>query len=215
MPEPEALLNAFVTLFVTIDPIGTTAIFVALVAGMPAALQRSIALRACLIAFLVLVAFTLFGAALLDSMGITIDAFRIAGGLLLFATAFEMVYGSRQERRKRSVEQVSGSEALKLAVTPLAIPLLAGPGTIAATILLASELSGDGGAGRWLTGRLVLLAIIGLLMAISVIAFFAANRVDRLLGATGNLIATRLLGVLLAALSVQFVADGVLAFAGT
>ena len=207
MPSVDLLLNAFVTLFVTIDPVGNAPIFLGLTTGLHAAARRAIAVRGAAIAFAILALFALTGTAVLDAMGITIDAFRVAGGLLLFFTAFEMIYGGRQERRERTSDAAAGEHVADLAVFPLAIPLLAGPGTISATILLSSELSAAPDVAAW-TGTAVLVGLVALLMALTALALVAAERFDARLGRTGKLVLTRLLGVLLAALSVQYVADG-------
>ncbi|MGI9401787.1 MAG: MarC family protein [Rhizobiaceae bacterium] len=209
MPSYDAILNAFVTLMVTIDPPGLAPIFLALTAGMNRAQRYSVALRSCILSLGVLVAFSLFGAVILDTLGITIDAFRVAGGLLLFYIAFEMIFEKRQERQeKTSVAAITKDHIANIAVFPLAVPLIAGPGAISATILLSSQMGGDA------TGKVVLTAILVLSVGIVLIAFAAAERVDKYLGVTGRNILTRLLGVLLAALSVQFVADGAKALFG-
>ncbi len=212
MPSLDSVINAFITLFVTIDPLGNMPLFLGLTAGMSAAVRRNIAIRGSGIALAILVLFALTGMAVLDAIGITIDAFRIAGGLLLFVTAFEMIYGLRQERREEASNTAAADHIASLAVFPLAIPLLAGPGTISATILLSSELSEDPSVSLW-AGRLTLVAIITIMMALTAAVLIAAHWLDKYIGATGKLVVTRLLGVLLAALSVQYIADGVLAFA--
>lgn len=206
------LLNALVTLLVTIDPIGLAPIFLALTTGMTAGQRRDVALRAAIIAGLVLFVFAIAGEGVLTLLGISIPAFRIAGGLLLFWIAFEMVFERRDGRKKKSAEkalaedQSLGIEDVRhMAVFPLAIPLISGPGAISATILLAAS-------APTFVELVLLLLIIALLIATCVLVFLGANRLDRLLGDTGRTVLTRLLGVLLAALSVQFVADGVRAF---
>ena len=206
----DIILNAFVTLFVTIDPPGLAPIFLALTAGMNRTERYSVALRGVVIAFGVLVAFALFGIVVLDTMGITIHAFRVAGGLLLFYIAFEMVFEKRQERHERTSERaVSADHIANIAAFPLAIPLIAGPGAISATILLATDLGHD-----W-QPMLLLLGVIVLVLLLVLVAFVAAEFIDKYLGTTGPTILTRLLGVLLAALAVQFVADGALALFGS
>ncbi len=207
----DSVINAFITLFVTIDPLGNLPLFLGLTAGMSATVRRSIAIRGSGIALAILVLFAITGMAVLDAIGITIDAFRIAGGLLLFVTAFEMIYGLRQERREEASTTAAADHIASLAVFPLAIPLLAGPGTISATILLSSELSQDPGVSVW-AGRLTLILIITIMMALTAAALTGAHWLDKYIGATGKLVVTRLLGVLLAALSVQYIADGILAF---
>ena len=211
MPSLDAVLNAFVTLLVTIDPIGNAPIFLGLTAGVEASARRGIAVRGALIGFGVLTLFALSGTAVLDAMGITIDAFRVAGGLLLFFTAFEMIYGRREERKSKASDAAREDRIADLAVFPLAIPLLAGPGAISATILLSSELAGAAG-GRW-AGTAVLVALLLALMALAALVLVVAETLDGYIGRTGKLVVTRLLGVLLAALSVQYVADGVRALA--
>ena len=207
MPSIDLLLNALVTLLVTIDPVGNVPIFLGLTAGLHASARRAVATRGSAIAFAILTVFALTGMTVLDAMGITIDAFRVAGGLLLFFTAFEMIYGGRQERREQTSDAAAGERVADLAVFPLAIPLLAGPGTISAAILLSSELSAAPDVSLW-TGRAVLIGLIALVMVLTALALVVAERLDVYLGRTGKLVLTRLLGVLLAALSVQYVADG-------
>ena len=206
MPSVDVLLNAFVTLLVTIDPIGNAPLFLGLTAGLDAARRRGIAVRGALIAFVLLALFALTGTSILDAMGITIDAFRVAGGLLLFFTAFEMIYGRREERKAKTSDAAVAENVADLAVFPLAIPLLAGPGAISATILLSSEL-GVASGGRW-AGTAVLIGLLAALMLLTAAVMVAAEALDKYLGRTGKLVVTRLLGVLLAALSVQYVADG-------
>lgn len=206
----DIILNAFVTLIVTIDPPGLAPIFLALTAGMNRSERYSVALRGVGIAFGVLVAFALFGIVVLDTMGITIHAFRVAGGLLLFYIAFEMVFEKRQERHEKSSRTaVTKDQIANIAAFPLAIPLIAGPGAISATILLATDLGHD-----W-QPMLLLIGVIVLVLLLVLVAFVAGEFIDKYLGTTGRTILTRLLGVLLAALAVQFVADGALALFGS
>lgn len=221
MPTLDIILNAFITLLVTVDPVGNAPLFLGLTVGMAPADRRSVALRGVAIAFLILTLFAITGTTILDAMGITIDAFRVAGGLLLFYTAFEMIYGSRQERREQVSQGAMREHVANLAVFPLAIPLIAGPGTISATILLSPQMTmaargagwESGMAANW-GGTLLLIGVILALMVVTLLMLLAAERLDRFLGATGRNILTRLLGVLLAALSVQYVADGARALFG-
>jgi multiple antibiotic resistance protein len=199
-------LSAFVTLFVTIDPPGLAPLFLALTAGMNRGERGQVALRATVIGFGVLVLFALLGLGILSVFGITIPAFRIAGGVLLFYIAFEMIFEKRQERHERSAERARTVDQIRtISVFPLAIPLIAGPGAISATILLSGSYSE-------VLGRVVLIGIVAVNLVIVWIVFFLAERFDRFLGETGRIVLTRLLGLILAALAVQFVADGVLAF---
>jgi multiple antibiotic resistance protein len=199
------LFSAFATLFVTIDPLGRAPIFLALTAGMGRRERGQIAARAALIAFAILVLFAIAGTVILEVFGITLHAFRIAGGLLLFHIAFEMIFEKRQDRHERSADRaVTADQIRDIAVFPLAIPLLAGPGAISATILLS-------GAYPNVAGRVVLIAIVAVSLLASWLVFLLAERLDRFLGATGRIVLTRLLGVILAALAVQFVIDGTVA----
>jgi multiple antibiotic resistance protein len=162
-----------------------------------------VALRASIIGFVVLVLFAVAGTAILDMFGITLPAFRIAGGLLLFYISFEMIFEQRQDRKEKSAEVAITKDLIhNIAAFPLAIPLIAGPGAISATVLLS-------GGFRGVTAQFALAAIILLCLFIAWLVFILAERIDRFLGQTGRSILTRLLGVILAALAVQFVADGV------
>ena len=199
------LLNAVVTLFVTIDPPGLAPLFMVLTAGRSIAERRAVAIRATLIAAFVLVAFALVGEPLISVLGISLPAFRIAGGLLLFVIAFEMVFGRREERKSETAQTVVERDDIRnVAVFPLAIPLIAGPGAISATILLASQAPDASGTAG-------LMAIIILMIGACLVVFLAADRIEKALGETGRIVVSRLLGLILAALSVQFVADGVTA----
>lgn len=207
MPSIDLILNAFVTLLVTVDPIGNAPLFLGLTIGLTTKERRAVALRGVAVAFVILALFAVTGTAILDAMGISIDAFRVAGGLLLFYTAFEMIYEKRQERKEEVSQSAMKDHIANLAVFPLAIPLLAGPGTISATILLSSQMSAATPQAPWL-GVGILIAVIVGLMALTAVTLVAAEVVDKYIGTTGKMILTRLLGVLLAALSVQYVADG-------
>ena len=198
------LLNALVTLFVTIDPVALAPIFLVLTSGFGPVARREAALRASLTAGLILVAFALVGEAVIGVLGISIAAFRIAGGLLLFWIAFEMVFERRNDRKVSTAEKASMADIHHLAVFPLAIPLISGPGAISATILLASQADG------WLE-LTALLVVIAVLIAACFGVFLLAPRIERSIGETGRLVMSRLLGIILAALAVQFVADGIAA----
>lgn len=205
----EWLLNSFTTLFVIMDPIGLAPIFLALTIGMSNADRRAIAWRASLVSAVILILFALVGGAFLEALGISLPAFRIAGGLLLFWTAFEMIFEKRVERKTNSAERtVSKSDIQNLAVFPLAIPLMAGPGAISATVLIASAQT------EWI-GLAYLIGLLLVIVAICYVVFLASSGIDRFLGEMGRTLLSRLLGVILSALAIQFVADGVLAIAGT
>jgi len=197
MPDIAFLAAAFVTLFVIIDPIGLAPLFIPLSAGMDARQRRSVGLRACIIAAALLAIFGFAGETILTTIGITMPAFQISGGILLFLTALDMLFDRRQPRREEHTNQVAHDPS----VFPLAMPLIAGPGAMTSMILLMNQTEGWGGA---LAVQLVMLAVVA-----SCFGFFLlATPIERLLGRTGEMVVTRLLGMLLAALSVQFVLNG-------
>jgi multiple antibiotic resistance protein len=196
-------VSALLTLFVVVDPIGLTPTFLAVTDGLPRSARRLVAVRASIIAGAILAGSALIGDWLLQTLQISLAAFRIAGGLLLFSIASEMVFGVRIQRESEAAERAIEERVRNIAAFPLAIPLLAGPGAITATVLLAGHAHGN-----WLS-IVVLLAVIAVVAACCALAFFFAERISGLLGMTGNIVASRLLGVLLAALAVQYVVDGV------
>ncbi|MBD8555723.1 MarC family protein [Rhizobium sp. CFBP 8762] len=199
----DLLINALTTILVTIDPPGLAPIFLSLTMGMTRTERFQVALRGSLIAFGILAAFALFGNSLLGLLGISIGAFRIAGGVLLFWIAFEMIFERRQERKEKTGEVAITQDHIRnISVFPLALPLIAGPGAISAVILLSGSFAQP-------VQRLELITVIGVCVGILFCALVIAERLDRFLGATGRAILTRLLGVILAALAVQFVVDGV------
>ena len=203
MTSSETLINALTTLLVTLDPPGLAPVFLALTVGMTRDQRSQVALRGSIIAFGILAVFALFGLAILNLLGISLGAFRIAGGLLLFWISFEMIFEKRQERKEKTSEIAITKDHLhNLAVFPLALPLIAGPGAISATVLLA-------GSMKTTVEMVVLILILAFAMALVYAALIVSERMDRFLGNTGRAILTRLLGVLLAALSVQFVVDGI------
>lgn len=203
MASADQLINAFTTLLVTIDPPGLAPIFLGLTTGMSRSQRKQVALRGSVIAFIILAVFALFGASVLGVLGISIGAFRIAGGLLLFWIAFEMVFEKRQDRKEKTGEvAITKDHIQNIAVFPLALPLIAGPGAISATILLAGSLHSS-------VERAQLLIVIAANLLLMLAALVVADRLDRFLGVTGRAILTRLLGVILAALAAQFVVDGV------
>jgi len=196
-------VSALLTLFVVVDPVGLAPTFLAITHGLPRTARASVALRASCIAGAILIGAALIGNWLLDTLEISLAAFRIAGGLLLFFVAFEMVLGVRMRREGEAAEQAIEEHARNVAAFPLAIPLLAGPGAITAAVLLAGRADRN-----WLLLG-VLIAVVVLIAACCVAAFIAAERIGGMLGRTGNVVLSRLLGVLLAALAVQYVLDGV------
>jgi multiple antibiotic resistance protein len=196
-------ISALVTLLVVVDPVGLAPTFLAVTEGLPRRARRDVALRASLIAGAILIGTALIGDWLFRALGISLPAFRIAGGVLLFAIAFEMVLGVRMRREGEAAEQAVEEHVRNVAAFPLAIPLMAGPGAITATVLLAGRAAGN----LLLTG--LLLAVVVFVAFACLAAFVLAGRISRILGLTGNIVLSRLLGVLLAALAVQFVVDGI------
>jgi len=162
-----------------------------------------VAARASIIAAVILAGAAIGGDWLFKTVGISLPAFRIAGGLLLFSIASEMVFGVRIERQSKAAEQAVEEHVRNIAAFPLAFPLMAGPGAITATVLLAGRTEGN------LVAFALLLGVICAVLAICYVAFLAAGRIARTLGITGNVVLSRLLGVLLAALAVQYVIDGI------
>mgnify|MGYP001036456710 CR=1 FL=1 len=197
---PLDLPSALVTLLVTVDPLGLSPIFLALTRDHAARDQRRIAAEACLAGFGILAGTALLGRWLLAQLGIDMASFRIAGGLLLFAIAFEMIFDRRQSRKDDAAQRRDSP-----AMFPLAIPLLAGPGAMTATVLLAGRAGGDP------LGMTALLLIIALVLMSAYIAFRLAPGLARIMGSRGQIVFHRLLGVILAALAVQYVIDGLLA----
>ncbi|MBS4009623.1 MAG: MarC family protein [Roseovarius sp.] len=199
------LITAFVTLFVIIDPIGMTPLFVALTQGMDSARRRAIAIRACATSALLLILFAALGEKVLGFIGISMPAFRIAGGLLLFLTALDMLFERRGQRRKGQADAAEEDDSDDPSIFPIAIPLIAGPGSIATVILLAGQMPGAEGL-LWVIG--VMLSVIALVF----VMFLTSGLLERALGKVGINVVTRLLGMLLAALAVQFVLDGLRGF---
>lgn len=198
----EIFVSAFITLFVVIDPPGCAPIYAGLTKGASRAQATGMALRATFIAAIILLIFALFGQELLAALHIELDAFRIAGGLMLFFIAFDMVFEKRTQRREERAEKVAATPEIEdVSVFPMAMPMLAGPGAIAAIMLLMNE------AGDWDARGVVLLAL-GAVLLITAAALVAAGPLIRILGDRVEAVITRLLGVLLAALAAQYVIDG-------
>lgn len=198
----EPLFNAFITLLVVIDPVGVAATFVPLTAGLAEPERRRMARRGVLIAGAILLAFALGGNRFLAALGIGIAAFRIAGGILLFFLAIEMILVRGTGLRTTPSEQAEAGEREDISVFPLAIPLIAGPGAITSTVLLMGPGWGSPGLA------LGLLAVGAAVLGITYIALLAAARLIHALGVTGTNVVGRVLGIVLAALAVQFVLDG-------
>src|SRR5579885_493341 len=203
LPMPlDFLISAFVTLMVVVDPIGLVPSFLAVTHDLPRKARASVAWRAPLIAAVVLMGSALVGDWLLRTLSITLPAFRVAGGLLLFSIASEMVFGVRIGRQTQQAEEALEERVRNIAAFPLAIPLMAGPGAITASVLLSGRADHD-------PARIaLLLGVIVLVCAVCWLCFAAATPIARVIGSTGNNVLQRLLGVVLAALAVQYVIDG-------
>jgi multiple antibiotic resistance protein len=197
------LISALVTLLVVVDPVGLVPTFIGITDGLSESLRREAALRAALIAGAILIGAALIGNWLLSVLAISLSAFRIAGGLLLFSVATEMVLGVRMRREGQVAEQAMVEHARNIAAFPLAIPLMAGPGAITAMVLLAGRTEGSSLLFA------LLIAVAALVAAACYLAFLSASLLGRILGVTANNVLSRLLGVLLAALAVQYVVDGI------
>ena len=194
-------VSALASFLVIIDPPGCAPIFASLTTGTSAAHRRKMAIRSALIAWCILLFFALLGEALLSTLGITLAAFRLAGGIMLFIIALEMVFEKRTQRREERAQQVEAAE--DISVFPMAIPMIAGPGSIATAMLLTSRAQG-------LAESLVVLGAMTLVILITLAALLAAGPIMRLVGAKLEAMITRILGVILAALAAQFVVDGLL-----
>jgi len=195
------LLSTLVSFFVLIDPVGTSAVFVTLTQGMPETKQRRIALRAVLIAVTILVLFTFVGKALLNYMHVSSPAFRVAGGLLLFVTAFRMIMGFHDPDQLRS-KKSAYRDLSNIAIFPIAIPFLAGPGVLTATLMFSNE------ANTPMEHAIVIFSIV-VVQIIALACLWGAGKLSRIFGPSGTGIIARVMGILLAAMAVQFVADGI------
>ena len=199
----ELFLSAFVTLFVVIDPPGCAPIYASLTGEASKAQRRSMAIRAVGIAAAILLVFALWGKQLLGVLGIALDSFKIAGGIMLFMIAMDMVFEKRTQRREDRAQKLTDEEphVEDVSVFPMAMPMIAGPGSIATVMLLMSRTHD-------LTERLVVLGAVVLTLALMLGALLAAGPLMALLGRKIEAVITRLLGVLLSALAAQFVIDG-------
>ncbi|MFM7027604.1 MAG: MarC family protein [Chakrabartia sp.] len=199
----ELFLSAFVTFFVVIDPPGCAPIFASLTSGAPASHRRTMALRSTLVAAAILFSFAIFGEAFLGALGISLDAFRVAGGVMLFLIALEMVFEKRTERRTHRAEDVKAHpEHEDVSIFPMAIPMIAGPGSIASVMLLTARSQG-------MTQSLIVLSALAAVLLVNLGALLAATPLMKLLGYRVEVVITRILGVVLAALAAQFVIDGI------
>ena len=199
----ELFVSALVTFFVVIDPPGCAPIFASLTAGASAAHRRAMAIRSVAIGSGILLFFGLLGEDLLRALGVGLPAFRIAGGVMLFLIALEMVFEKRQARRESRANEVNATPEIEdISVFPMAIPMIAGPGSIASIMLLMARSNG-------LEESLTVLAALGAVLLLTLLALLAAGPIMRVLGTKVEGMITRILGVILAALAAQFVIDGI------
>ena len=199
----ELFISALVTFFVVIDPPGCAPIFASLTTGTPAAHRRTMAIRSVLVASGILLFFALLGEKLLGAMGISLDAFRVAGGIMLFMIAVDMVFEKRTERRNTRAEDVKAqAEHEDVSVFPMAIPMIAGPGSIASVMLLTAQAKGT-------EATMAVLGALAIVLVTTLILLLAAAPVMKALGYKMEAMITRILGVVLAALAAQYVIDGI------
>ena len=199
----ELYVSALITFFVVIDPPGCAPIFASLTTGTDAVHRRAMAIRSVFVATIVLLVFAIFGEDLLGSLGISLDAFRIAGGIMLFLIALEMVFEKRTERREARADDVKATpEHEDISIFPMAIPMIAGPGSIASVMLLMARSQG-------IEQSFVVLGALATILALTLVMLLLAGPLMKFLGYRIEAMITRILGVLLAALAAQFVIDGV------
>ena len=199
----ELFVSAFVTLFVVIDPPGCAPIYASMTTGASAAQRRSMAIRAVVISAAILLLFGLWGKQLLAVLGVELYSFRIAGGIMLFMIALEMVFEKRTQRREDRAQKIRETpEVEDVSVFPMAMPMIAGPGSITTVMLLMARAEG-------VQERLVVFGAMAAVLLLMLAALVAAGPLMAILGQKIEAVITRLLGVLLAALAVQFVIDGI------
>ena len=197
----DIFLAAFITLFVIVDPLGTSAVFPSLVRNYKAEQVRIIAFKAAIVSSFILILFGIGGQALLTYLGISIPAFRIAGGLLLFVTGFRMIMGFHDQDQVESEKNVY-SDKSDVAIFPLAVPLLAGPGSMTATLLHMTKAESFTDKGM-IVGAIIAVQLIAL------VSMLGAEKLVRFFGPTGSTLLARLVGILMAAMAIQFLIDGV------
>ena len=198
----ELFLSAFITFFVIVDPPGCVPIYASLTKGANAAQRRAMAIRATTVAAGILFVFALFGEKLLAALHIELNSFRIAGGIMLFLIAIDMVFEKRTERREERAQKIIDTPEIEdVSIFPMAMPMIAGPGSIASVMLLMSQNSG-------IERATMILSALGAVLLLTLFALLAAGPIMRVLGTQAEAVITRLLGVLLAALAAQCVIDG-------
>ncbi|GAA0463851.1 MarC family protein [Parasphingorhabdus litoris] len=199
----ELFVSALITFFVAIDPPGCAAIYASMTTDASAAQRRAMAFRSIFVATIILLIFGFFGEALLRAMGVSLDSFRIAGGIMLFIIAIEMVFEKRTERREgRAQEIIDTPEIEDVSIFPMAMPMIAGPGSIAALMLFIGRSDG------W-NEQMIVLAAMGVILLVMLVSMLAAGPLMKILGQKVETVITRVLGVILAALAIQFVVDGI------
>jgi multiple antibiotic resistance protein len=198
----ELVLQSFLTLFVVMDPVGLAPVFLGLAGNRPDFERLRLARKATIVAGVVIMIFALFGASLLDKLGITIAAFRASGGILLFLIALDMVFARPSGARETGQEEEEARQREDISVFPIAIPLIAGPGTLASVMILV-------GQARNLPGQAAVIVTAFVVLGLCYLALRLSSRLVTVIGVTGVNVISRVLGVLLAALAVQYVSDGV------
>jgi len=196
----EVFIQAFVLYFVVIDPIGNTPIFLSITQIQNEREKYQTAIEAVIIATIVLVLFSIIGQFILSYLNVSLESFRIAGGIILFLIAIEMLFNKRQERK----EQILGQTKSKLSVFPLAIPILAGPAAITSVIVIATKYQGD-----ILSQSISLLGLV-VVMIISLLFFLLLAKSDKFINKNIANIISRVIAIILAALSIQYIIDGLL-----
>ncbi len=198
----DLFFSAFITFFVVIDPPGCAPIYASLTKDANAAQRRSMAIRASLVAAGILFVFALFGEQLLGALHIELNSFRIAGGIMLFLIALDMVFEKRTQRREERAQKIIDTPEIEdVSIFPMAMPMIAGPGSIASVMLLMAQNEGIERAS-------IILSALGAVLLLTLLALLAAGPIMKVLGQQAEAVITRLLGVLLAALAAQFVIDG-------
>ena len=198
----DLFFSAFITFFVVIDPPGCAPIYASLTKGANTTQRRNMAIRATMVAAGILFVFALFGEQLLGALHIELNSFRIAGGIMLFMIALDMVFEKRTQRREERAQKIIDTPEIEdVSIFPMAMPMIAGPGSIASVMLLMAQNEGIDRAG-------IILSALAAVLLLTLLALLAAGPIMKLLGAQAEAVITRLLGVLLAALAAQFVIDG-------
>ena len=200
----EFVLNTFIVLFIVIDPVGLAPIFAAMTHGGGPDYQRRMAIKGVVLGTLIIIVFSLSGRFLFHALGISLDAFRIAGGVLLFLLSMDMIFARQSGIRSTTTSELEEAEHRQdISVFPLAIPLIAGPGAFTTMLLMLGDAQGDWGQTTIIFA--VLLTILGL----TLMALLSTARIMSLIGQTGTNVISRVLGIILASLAVQYIIDGV------